>query len=197
MKDIIEGERLDIMFEQAGREDPYLKAHHILNPSFALYLEMIGKKTAALFKAASQIGANSARANHRIVQSLGEFGWKAGLAFQIMDDVLDICGQETGKQIGKDIIEHKLGNAVTLTALRYLPRSKKSEILTTLRSEKVSEAMMMRARRLVMETPAEKDCREIAEKYLHEAKAHLSVLRESVYREGLATLSEAIVSRTF
>jgi geranylgeranyl diphosphate synthase, type I len=197
MKDIIEGERLDIMLEQAGREDPFLKTHRILNPSFGLYVEMIGKKTAALFKAASQIGAYSARANHRTVYSLGEFGWKAGLAFQIMDDVLDICGQETGKQIGKDIIEHKLGNAAILTALRYLPQGKRSEILATLRSEKVSQAMVMKARRLVMETPAEKDCREIAEKYLHEAKAHLSVLRETVYRDGLATLSEAIVSRTF
>jgi geranylgeranyl diphosphate synthase type I len=197
MKDIIEGERLDLLLEQAGRGDAYLKTQRVLSPSFSLYLEMIGKKTAALFKAASQIGAYSARANFRIVRSLGEFGWKAGLAFQVMDDVLDICGQETGKQIGKDIIEHKLGNAVILTALRYLPRSKKSEILTILRSDKVSQAMMIRARQLVMKTPAEKDCREIAEKYLNEAKAHLSLLRKSAYREGLATLSDAIVSRTF
>jgi geranylgeranyl diphosphate synthase, type I len=197
MKDIIEGERLDIMLEQAGREDPYLKTHHFLKPNFALYLEMIGKKTAALFKAASQIGAYSARANRRTVQSLGEFGWKAGLAFQVMDDVLDICGLETGKQIGKDIIEHKLGNAVTLTALRYLPRDKKSAILTTLRSEKVSQAMAMRVRRLVMETPAENDCREIAERYLNEAKAHLAVLGASSYKAGLTMLADAIVSRTF
>jgi geranylgeranyl diphosphate synthase, type I len=197
MKDIIDGERLDIMLEQAGRDDPYLRIHHILNPSFALYLEMIGKKTAALFKAASQIGAYSARANRRIVHALGEFGWKAGLAFQVMDDVLDICGEETGKQTGKDIIEHKLGNAVILTALRYLPRDKKSETLNTLRSEKVSQAMALRVRRLVMETPAEKDCREIAEKYLYEAKAHLAVLGASNYKTGLARLADAIVSRTF
>ncbi len=197
MKDIIEGERLDLLLEQAGRKDPYLKSQRILSPSFSLYVDMIGKKTAALFKAASQIGAHSARAKFGIVKSLGEFGWKAGLAFQIMDDVLDICGQETGKQIGKDIIEHKLGNAAILTALRYLPRGKKSEILATLRSGKVSQTMAMRARGLVMETPAEKDCREIAEMYLNEAKAHLSVLRKSVYRDGLATLSDAIVSRTF
>src|SRR5712664_1770401 len=197
MKDIIEGERLDLLLEQAGREDPYLKSQRILNPSFSTYVEMIGKKTAALFKAASQIGAYSAQAKFTIVKSLGDFGWKAGLAFQIMDDVLDICGQETGKQIGKDIIEHKLGNAVILTALRYLPRTKKSKVLATVRSEKVSQAMMMRARQLVMETPAEKDCREVAEKYLNEAKAHLSLLRKSAYRDGLATLSDAIVSRTF
>ncbi len=197
MKDIIEGERLDLLLEQAGREDPYLKTQRVLNPSFDVYIDMIGKKTAALFKAASQIGAYSARASFRIVRSLGEFGWKAGLAFQVMDDVLDICGQDTGKQIGKDIIEHKLGNAAILMALRYLPRGKRLEILATLRSEKVSQAMILKVRRLVMETPAEKDCREIAQKYLNEAKSQLSVLGKSVYRDGLATLSDAIVSRTF
>ncbi|HZY46856.1 MAG TPA: polyprenyl synthetase family protein [Candidatus Bathyarchaeia archaeon] len=197
MKDIIEGERLDLLLEQAGRLDPYLRSNRITAPSFGQYLEMIGKKTAALFKAASQIGAYAARANPRVVRSLGEFGWKAGLAFQVMDDVLDICGQETGKQPGKDIIEHKLGNAVTLTALRYLSTGKKSEVLRTLSSEKVSYAMMARAKQLIVETPAEKDCREIAERYLHEAKAQLSVLRESSYKEGLARLSDAVASRTF
>src|SRR3989442_13927574 len=38
MKDIIEGERLDMMFEQAGREDPYLKTQRVLTPSFSLYV---------------------------------------------------------------------------------------------------------------------------------------------------------------
>jgi geranylgeranyl diphosphate synthase, type I len=197
MKDIIEGERLDMLLEQAGRIDPYLRVNHVVNPSFSLYIKMIGKKTAALFKAASEIGATSARADSKTTRSLGEFGWKAGLAFQIMDDVLDICGQETGKQVGKDIIEHKLGNAVILTALQYLPRKKNSVILETLRSEKVTQNMMKKARQLVMETPAERDCREIAERYLSQAKAHLSVLERSVYKEGLAKLSEAVVSRTF
>ena len=197
MKDIIEGEKLDLLFEQAGRADPYLKSHRVHSPSFSLYTEMIGKKTAALFKAASEIGAHTARAKPGTVKSLGEFGWNAGLAFQIMDDVLDICGRETGKQSGKDIIEHKLGNAVVLTALRYLPRAKKSEVLAILRSQRVSETLMKRARLLIMETPAEKDCREIAERYLNEAKTHLSVLPRYAYRDGLASLSDAIVSRTF
>ena len=197
MKDIIEGERLDMLLEQAGRVDSYLRANQVRTPSFSVYIEMIGKKTAALFKAASEIGATSARADSKTTRALGEFGWKAGLAFQIMDDVLDICGSDTGKQAGKDIIEHKLGNAVILTALQYLPQKKKSEILKTLRSEKVSQTMMAKTRRLIIATPAERDCREIAEKYLSEAKSHLSVLKRSVYRDGLATLSDAMISRTF
>ena len=197
MKDIIEGERLDMLLEQAGRVDPYLRANQVRTPSFSSYIEMIGKKTAALFKAASEIGATSARADQKTTRALGEFGWKAGLAFQIMDDVLDICGTDTGKQAGKDIIEHKLGNAVILTGLQYLPQKKKSEILKTLRSEKVSLTMMTQTKRLIMGTPAEGDCREIAEKYLAQAKAHLSVLGPSVFRDGLSALSDAVVSRTF
>ena len=197
MKDIIEGERLDMLLEQAGRVDPYLRANQVRTPSFSVYIEMIGKKTAALFKAASEIGATSARTDSKTTRALGEFGWKAGLAFQIMDDVLDICGSATGKQAGKDIIEHKLGNAVILTSLQYLPQKEKSEILKTLRSEKVSQTMMTKTRRLIMGTPAERDCREIAEKYLLQAKEHLTVLKRSVYRDGLATLSDAVVSRTF
>lgn len=197
MKDIIEGERLDMLLEQAGRVDPYLRSNRFVNPSFSLYVEMIGKKTAALFRAASEIGAASARADSKTTRALGQFAWKAGLAFQIMDDVLDICGTDTGKQTGKDIIEHKLGNAVILTALHYLPPKKKTVILETLRSEKVSQTMMKRARQLIMETPAELDCREIAEKFLSQAKTHLNVLEGTVYRDGLATLSDAVVSRTF
>ena len=98
MKEIIDGERLDLLLEQAGRTDPYLIKNRISNPTFKTYLDMVGKKTASLFKAAGQIGAYAANAETRIVNALGTYGWKAGLAFQVMDDVLDICGEKTGKQ---------------------------------------------------------------------------------------------------
>src|SRR2546430_4219752 len=105
MKEIIDGERLDLLLEQAGRTDPYLIKNRISDPTFKTYLDMVGKKTASLFKAAGQIGAYAANAETRIVNALGTYGWKAGLAFQVMDDVLDICGEKTGKQQAKDIIE--------------------------------------------------------------------------------------------
>src|SRR6266702_4773158 len=114
MKEIIDGERLDLLLEQAGRTDPYLVKNRIFDPTFRSYLDMVGKKTASLFKAAGQIGAYAAKAETPVVSALGTFGWKAGLAFQVMDDVLDICGEKTGKQQAKDIIEHKLGNAAIL-----------------------------------------------------------------------------------
>ncbi len=197
MKEIIEGERLDLLFEQSGRQDPYLISHRISDPSLNLYLNMIGKKTASLFRAAGQIGGYAAGADHRIVKALGAFGWKAGIAFQIMDDVLDICGKTTGKQQGKDLVEHKLGNVALLVAMKFLSREARSELTEILRSERVSRKMVSRARALVMETPAETACREIGLKYLENAKTHLNALKDSAYKEDLTLLSHQIVARSF
>jgi len=197
MKEIIDGERLDLLLEQAGRTDPYLVKHRISDPTFKLYLDMVGKKTASLFKAAGQIGAFAAKAETRVVNALGTYGWRAGLAFQVMDDVLDICGEKTGKQQAKDIIEHKLGNAAILVALRFLSRRDREELKKIIGSERVSEQMVKKARNMVNKTPAEGECRDIAMKYLEDAKASLSVLKPSPFKDALSDLADQIVARSY
>ena len=197
MKEIIDGERLDLLLEQAGRTDPYLVKNRISDPTFKTYLDMVGKKTASLFKAAGQIGAYAANAETRIANALGTYGWKAGLAFQVMDDVLDICGEKTGKQQAKDIIEHKLGNAAILVALRFLSRKDRQELKKIIGSERVSKQMVKKARDMVNKTPAEEECREIAMKYLEDAKTSLSVLRPSPFKDALSDLADQIVARSY
>ena len=197
MKEIIDGERLDLLLEQAGRTDRYLIKNRISNPTFKTYLDMVGKKTASLFKAAGQIGAYAANAETRIVNALGTYGWKAGLAFQVMDDVLDICGEKTGKQQAKDIIEHKLGNAAILIALRFLSRKDREELKKIVGSERVSTQMLKKARSMVNKTPAERECREIAMKYLEDAKASLSVLKPSPFKDALSDLADQVVARSY
>src|SRR5467141_2389189 len=197
MKEIIDGERLDLLLEQAGRSDPYLLKNRISNPSFKSYLDMVGKKTASLFKAAGQIGAYAAEAEPRIVNALGTFGWKAGLAFQVMDDVLDICGEKTGKQHAKDIIEHKLGNAAILVAMRFLTRKDRRELKKIIGFKKVSKQMVRKARSIVNKTPAERECREVAMRYLEEAKKNLSVLKPSPFRDALSDLADQVLARSY
>ena len=197
MKEIIDGERLDLLLEQAGRTDPYLIENRISNPSFKSYLDMVGKKTASLFKAAGQIGAFAARAEPRIVNALGMFGWKAGLAFQVMDDVLDICGEGTGKQQAKDIIEHKLGNAAILVAMRFLTQRKRLELTKIIGSERISKQMVAKAVSIVNMTPAEKECKEIAMRYLEDAKKSLSALKPSPFRDALSDLADQVVARSY
>jgi geranylgeranyl pyrophosphate synthase len=71
------------------------------------YLHRCGLKTASLFTAACKLGGLAADARPQTVEALGRFGHKVGLAFQILDDVLDVAGspERTGKERGTDLIE--------------------------------------------------------------------------------------------
>lgn len=197
MKEIIDGERLDLLLEQAGRTDPYLIENRMSNPNFKSYLDMVGKKTASLFKAAGQIGAYTANAEPRIVNALGTFGWKAGLAFQVMDDALDIFGEKTGKQQAKDIIEHKLGNAAILVAMRFLPRRERLELMKIIGSERPSKQMVTRAISILNMTPANRECKEIAMRYLEDAKKSLGALKPSPSKDALSELADQVVARSY
>jgi len=89
--------------------------------SEAEYLQIITKKTASLISAASQIGAILAGVNSSKEQALAAYGLNVGIAFQIMDDVLDYASTENdlGKTIGKDLLE----GSVTLPFIEALKRS--------------------------------------------------------------------------
>lgn len=80
-----------------------------LDLSLEQYLQIISRKTAALTSAACRLGAQFAGADETRVRNLAGYGLEAGIAFQIVDDVLDIVGTEErmGKTLGRDLDKHK------------------------------------------------------------------------------------------
>lgn len=74
------------------------------------YLQVVRGKTAALFSAATQVGAMIADAPEQVVQAFYSYGDALGVSFQIADDILDFAGDttKTGKNIGDDFRERKL-----------------------------------------------------------------------------------------
>jgi octaprenyl-diphosphate synthase len=78
-----------------------------------IYQQIVAKKTASLFRAGAMLGAQLAGAEQSYVDALGEYGFFLGLAFQIVDDLLDIVGDSTlmGKEVGVDVGQ---GKGVTL-----------------------------------------------------------------------------------
>jgi octaprenyl-diphosphate synthase len=96
-----------------------------------IYFRLIGDKTAALLAAACQLGALAGGQSEAEIESLGEFGEKVGIAFQIRDDILDLLGEEsrTGKPIGNDIRENK----ITLPLLFALKQAERREAKAIIR----------------------------------------------------------------
>jgi octaprenyl-diphosphate synthase len=74
------------------------------NLSRKMYMDIIARKTAALFQAGGILGARMANATPQQVEALGRFGFNIGIAFQIVDDILDLVGDSAviGKTAGLD-----------------------------------------------------------------------------------------------
>ncbi|RMI03395.1 MAG: polyprenyl synthetase family protein [Calditrichaeota bacterium] len=89
---VCEGQALDKAFESRQ------------TVSVEEYLDMIGKKTAWLFRAACALGGICGGGNEKTVHRLAEFGFHLGLAFQIQDDLLDVIAdpRQLGKEVGSD-----------------------------------------------------------------------------------------------
>jgi octaprenyl-diphosphate synthase len=93
-----------------------LTSSHDLGLSQETYLKIIGAKTARLFSAATEVGAVVAETNDSKRKALARFGYNLGIAFQLMDDILDYAAdqEKLGKAIGDDFREGKVTLPVIL-----------------------------------------------------------------------------------
>lgn len=199
LRKIIEGERLDVLFEQAGREAEYIKKMMYKSISERDYFEMIGKKTAVLFEAACKAGGLVGNGPPDQVDALSKFGWNCGLAFQVTDDVLDVTAkkEELGKDIGKDIKEHKLGNLVVLYSLKELSKVEGNRLLEILRSPMIGETEVNEAIKIISSTSAAKQACEASKNFVTLAKASLTPIPSSEAKNALLSLADFINKRSF
>src|SRR5437016_3614850 len=88
-------------------------------------MELVDRKTACLFSACAKLGAIVAGADPSAEEKLGEYAWNLGMAFQLIDDVLDFTAREKtlGKPVGGDLREGK----VTLPLVYALERATPDE----------------------------------------------------------------------
>jgi len=116
---VSQGEMFDILFEQSGHEKFAVK-QRFTKISVDDYYNMIYLKSAVIFEEACFLGAMLANASKTQLGLCKRFGREFGLILQLTDDLLDVFGDESkfGKKIGKDFIEHKMGNLVILHALK-------------------------------------------------------------------------------
>ncbi len=177
---LVEGETLQA---QAARDNT-------LNRE--VYQKIVAKKTASLFRAAGMLGAQLARAKQEHVDALGEFGFFLGLAFQIVDDILDLTGDPTlmGKAAGVDLPQGKgVGAAVV-----YGAQGGNGIATAPPTTEPEGDPFAPIKRRLI-EGGAVEEGRQMAQMIAAQALAALNKLPESPYRAELARLVDMVINR--
>ncbi len=156
------------------------------------YLRRCELKTAALFEAACRLGAlTAAEGSEALADALGAFARRIGLAFQLLDDVLDVSGpvERTGKARGTDLLDG------TVTLPFILAREREPELaridLRSLGGPTQAEALCER----IAETGALEEARERALTFVAEAKASLPELLPGGRSVLLELVADAVVER--
>lgn len=152
------------------------------------YYQIIARKTAALFRASTVMGAKLASADSRIVESLGQFGFNIGLAFQIIDDVLDLTmtSEELGKTSGIDVAQGR-GFAVA-----YAGNGQDGGAVV---AEAIADIDMDALKQKMLSGDAVAEARMKAEELVTAAIGYLDVLPKSNFKEELIDLARMVVDR--
>lgn len=153
------------------------------------YLEMVEKKTGALYAASAAIGAVLAGGSEPEVEVLYRFGLACGVAFQIQDDLIDLLAAQgtTGKDRGSDIREGK-GTLITILA-----RDRGLDLAPF--RHPLSEAEIEEVIGLIADAGIFDEVRGRARGIVRDAAEHLRILPDSEERRLLLALGDYFVSR--
>ncbi|HKZ47564.1 MAG TPA: polyprenyl synthetase family protein [Thermoplasmata archaeon] len=160
------------------------------------YLDVIRRKTALPISAGARIGALLGGGRPEEIDALTEYGLNLGIAFQVVDDILDVVGDERvlGKRVGSDVFE---GN-VTLLSIHALNDGATIDtrlLARLLRKKRKSEAEVSRALDLIRQSGAVEKARVDAGRYGYLAKRALDGLRDTAAKADLLDLADFVVSR--
>ncbi|TYB87102.1 polyprenyl synthetase family protein [Oceaniovalibus sp. ACAM 378] len=172
-----------------------LTAAQDLGTSEETYLKIVRGKTAALFAAATEVGGVIAATHEDEIAALRTYGDALGIAFQMVDDLLDWTGGEAiGKNIGDDFRERKL----TLPVIRAVTHADTGEWafwVRTIGKGKQDEGDLERALGLLQTHGTLESTRQTALDWVVTAKNALDVFPDSDLREMLSDLADYVVAR--
>lgn len=173
---LVEGETLQAQAAKAGTIDQ------------ETYKLIISRKTASLFEAAARMGAEMAHAESEQIEALRIYAHNLGLAFQIVDDILDVVGdpETLGKPVGRDVIQ---GAGAVMAQ-----NGKKAAATAVANPEMAADPIKQMMARL-RESGAVEVAMAQAREYAERARLSLSSLPESAARKELYSLVNLVVDR--
>jgi octaprenyl-diphosphate synthase len=159
------------------------------------YLKVAERKTAQPIKAGAMVGGYLAGGSSEEIAALGKYGLDLGIAFQIVDDILDFTGDEkkTGKMVGNDLKEGNL-TLPSLLAIKSSDDAKKA-ILAVISQEDPPVESVKGCAKMVVKSGAIEKARGMGEYYGMEALGHLGCLSDTSHSRALRDLVAKVLER--
>lgn len=164
----------------------------------AEYMKIITDKTAVLMAAACQVGGILAQVSDDFEQSLRRFGLNLGIAFQLMDDMLDYTSptEEFGKTNGTDLREGKL-TLPLIIALKKCNTAEAQLIRQTIIADEIPAENFKPVLEIINRYDGVRETQAMAKSYIQKAQDALSIFKPSLERETLQTIADFVIHRRF
>jgi octaprenyl-diphosphate synthase len=174
--------------------------------------ELAYRKTACLFSGCSRLGAVLGKQTKAVEEALAEYGRNAGLAFQLVDDLLDFTAspEKLGKPVLSDLKEGKVTLPLIFALEAAVPAAVEGDgngahshsnedgrrlVAKVLEERDFQSVRPEQITRLVKETGALERARKMAREYVSRAKESLSELPDTEYRRALLAVPDFILDR--
>ena len=160
------------------------------------YMEMIDRKTASLFAACARLGALSAGAAEAVEMQMGDYAWNLGIAFQLVDDILDFTSREKilGKPVGSDLREGK----VTLPLIYALETAEPEErkmVETVLADGNYDQVPFSKIVHILNRHKAIERAQARAQVFTEKARSIIAGFPASPYQRALFSITDMVTTR--
>ncbi len=171
------------------------QAFNAFNPeqTESQYFQRIAQKTASLFCMSTESGAALSQAPKESIQILIEYAYNLGIAFQIVDDILDFVSTEAelGKPVGSDLAQGTL----TLPSILLMQRYPEDNPVKRLFQGEDKEKNIKLAIEIVTGSTIIKECYQVASDYGARTRQNLKRLPDTPSRRALAQIADYIIQR--
>ena len=181
---MVEGELLQL--ERIGRIDV----------TEADCMELVDRKTACLFSVCARLGALAAGGDAQAQERLGEYAWNLGMAFQLIDDMLDFTAREKvlGKPVGGDLREGKVTLPLVYALECALPQER-AMVATILEDRSYEQVPFDRILALLERYRGIERVKERAGAFTEKARRIMGQFPESPYQRALLAITDLITER--
>jgi octaprenyl-diphosphate synthase len=167
-----------------------------IDVSEAEYMDLVDRKTAGLFSTCARLGAAVGGADSAAEDKLGAYAWNLGMAFQLIDDVLDFTAHEgvLGKPVGNDLWEGKV-TLPLIYALRSADEEERRSVEMVLTDRNYDRVPFANILELIRRHQGIERVRERAAVFTEKARSIISSFPDSPYQRALYGITDMVTER--